>query len=49
MSFIVMFNNGICDDIVSFKIKASSVEDALLEVLKTNPEYSGWNNFIRNE
>jgi hypothetical protein len=47
MSFVVMFNNGICEDTVSFKIKAFNEEEALLEVLAKNPEYSGWKNYVR--
>ena len=46
MEYTVMFNNGIWDDIVTFKIKSPSKREALLDVLIKNPEYSGWNYFI---
>ena len=44
--FEVFFNNGIWDDTISFKIKASSKEEALEVALSQTPEYSLWNNFV---
>jgi hypothetical protein len=48
--YIVSFNNGCWEDVVSVTVTASSKEEALEEAFIQNPEYSKWygmsNHFI---
>ena len=44
--FEVSFNNGVWEDTISFKIEASSKEEALVIALSQTPEYCLWTKFV---
>lgn len=49
MEYTVLFNSGLSiEDTVSTKVSADSKEQALEFALAENPEYSGWNNYVKN-
>lgn len=42
----VSFNNGIWEDIISFKSTASSEQEAVDNVLQEHPEYANWHYLV---
>ena len=47
--YIVYFNNGVWNDITTFKTTASSEQEAVDNVLNDNPDYSTWNVFVKEK
>jgi hypothetical protein len=49
MEYTVVFNSGLSlEDTVSTKVNAASEEEALETALAENPEYCGWNKYVKN-